>query len=106
MNAMASPDESAVWPRSPLGVQATPLAPRLDRLDGATIGFVWDFLFRGEELFAALDTELRRRYPTVEIVGYDTFGNIHGGDEAEVVAGLSDRLHRHHVDAVVAGIGC
>ncbi len=103
---MAPIDDSAVWPRSPVGVQSTPLAPRLDSLDDVTIGFVWDYLFRGEELFAELETELRRRHPGIRIVGYETFGNIHGGDEAEVVAGLSDRLHKHHVDAVVAGIGC
>ena len=71
----------AVWPRSSSGVQARRRADRLPSLDGARIAFLWDYLFRGDELFPVLEAELRERFPGVDIVGYDVFGNLHGSDE-------------------------
>ena len=67
-------------------------APRLDTLAGKRIGFAWDYLFRGEELFPVLAAELQRRFEGVEIVDYDMFGNLHGPHEHELVAALPDVL--------------
>ena len=64
----------AVWPRSPRGVQARRRADRLSSLEGTRIAFLWDYLFRGDELFPVLEAELRERFPGVDIVGYDVFG--------------------------------
>ena len=44
--------------------------------------------------------------PDIEIVGYETFGNLHGSDEKERVGRLPDDLRNRGVDAVVAGMGC
>lgn len=95
-----------VWPKSPLAVQARPLAERLDTLEGKRVGFLWDFLFRGHELFPVIEEELQRRFTRIEVVGYDDFGNTHGGDEAEVIAALPNRLRDRRIDAVVSGVGC
>jgi len=95
-----------VWPKSPLGVQARPPAPRLATLAGARIGFVWDYMFRGEEIFPILEAELTARFEGLEVVGYDTFGNIHGGEEASRVQQLPHVLATYRVDAVVCGNGC
>jgi len=100
------PTYDVVWPRSPRGVQAQQRAARLDTLDGARVAFLWDYLFRGDELFPVLATELERRFPTVEIVDYDEFGNPHGADEKERVGRLPDDLRSRGVDAVVSGMGC
>jgi hypothetical protein len=105
---MASTNEpvySVVWPKSPRAVQGRLPAARLDSLTGKRVAFVWDYLFRGEELFPVLESTLRERYD-VEVLGYDTFGNIHGSNEQAIVAGLADALRRHRVDAVVVGNGC
>ena len=75
--------DDVVWPRSARGVQARRPAPRLDTLDGARIAFLWDYLFRGDELFPVLERALRERFPSCDIVGYDVFGNLHGVDEKE-----------------------
>lgn len=96
----------AVWPKSPLAVQTRPLAERLDTLEGKRVGFLWDFLFRGHELFPVIEKELRNRFAGIEIVGYEEFGNTHGGDEAEVIAALPNRLRDRRIDAVVSGVGC
>ncbi|MEM9200956.1 MAG: hypothetical protein AAGC53_04825 [Actinomycetota bacterium] len=105
----AAPDEprfDCVWPRSARGVQARRRAPRLETLDGARIAFLWDYLFRGDELFPILEAELTRRFPRCEVVGYETFGNLHGSDEKERVGRLPDDLRTRGVDAVVSGMGC
>jgi hypothetical protein len=94
-----------VWPRSPLGVQSQRLAHRLDTLRGRTIGFLSDYLFRGDELFPALARELTERYDAV-IVSYDVFGNTHGPNEAQVVGEIASILASRGVDAVVSGVGC
>lgn len=103
---MSEPSYEVVWPKAPLGVQSRPLAPRLDDLNGKRIAFLWDYLFRGEELFPLLTEQLIDRYPDIEIVDYDEFGNTHGSDEKQMIAGLPAALASRHVDAVVSGVGC
>jgi hypothetical protein len=100
------PTYSVVWPSSPLGVQQHRPAPRLPTLDGKRVAFLWDYLFRGDELFPVLADELERRFEGVDIVGYETFGNLHGADEKEKVAALPEELRTRQVDAVVSGMGC
>lgn len=95
-----------VWPRSPRGVQQRRRADRLDSLAGKRVAFLWDYVFRGDELFRVLGDQLRRRFDGVEIVDYAEFGNLHGADEKARLAALPDELRRRHVDAVVSGMGC
>ena len=95
-----------VWPRSPRGVQQRRRATRVDTLAGKRVAFLWDYLFRGDELFPVLADELRSRYPDVEIVDFVEFGNLHGTDEKQRVGRLPDDLRTRGVDAVVSGMGC
>jgi hypothetical protein len=95
-----------VSPRPPLGVQVRSTAARLDTLVGKRIGFVWDYMFRGDEIFPALEHALLERFPGLEVVGYDTFGNIHGNDEKALVAAMPAVVSQHLVDAVIVGNGC
>ena len=81
------------------------LAPRLDDLRGRRIGFLWDYMFRGEELFPVLERELSARFPGVEFVGHEAFGNIHGPEEAQLVGEIPSVIAARGVDAVVAGVG-
>ena len=69
------------------------------------MAFLWDYLFRGDELFPILAEQLEARFAGVEIVGYIEFGNLHGADERERVAQLPDDLRSRGVDAVVSGMG-
>lgn len=96
----------ALWPRSPRGVQQRRQAPRLDSLDGKRLAFLWDYVFRGDELFPILEQELTTRFRDVQILGYEVFGNLHGSDEKERVGRLPDDLRHRGVDAVVSGMGC
>ncbi len=96
----------AYWPRSPRRVEIRPLAPRLATLAGKNIAFLWDFLFRGDEVFAVLEAELKARYPGVSFVDWREFGNTHGTDERKVVAALPERFKQLGVDAAISGMGC
>ena len=104
MGAMTTYD--VVWPGSAQGIQRRRQADRLETLDGRRVAFLWDYLFRGDELFPLLEEELRRRHPGIDILPYDVVGNTHGGDEAEVMQALPRTLRDRGVDAVVSGMGC
>jgi hypothetical protein len=95
-----------VWPRARRVVERRDLAPRLPSLEGRTIAFLWDSVFRGDEIFPLLEDALRRRFPDARFIGWDTFGSTFGGEESRTIADLPDRLRRLGVDAVVSGIGC
>ena len=103
---MDDPRYDVVWPRSARGVQRRRVADRLDGLAGRRVAFLWDYVFRGDEVFPVLARELMARFEDIEIVGYETFGNLHGADERERVGRLPDDLRDRGVDAVVSGMGC
>jgi hypothetical protein len=94
------------WPRTPRQASAKSLAPRLATLEGKTIGQLWDYVFRGDEVFQFLEEGLKARFPGVRFVNWREFGNTHGSDEREVVAALPQRLREKGVDAVISGMGC
>ena len=56
-----------VWPRGARTVQASNVAPRLDTLEGKTVAQLWDYLFRGDEIFAILEEGWQQRYPGREV---------------------------------------
>jgi len=95
-----------VWPKSTLGVKSVSLANRLDSLDGARVAFLWDYVFRGDELFVHLGKRLGERVASIEVVHYEEFGNTHGSDEKAMISALPAKLRDRGVDAVVSGIGC
>ena len=94
------------WPRSPRQTKVKSLAKRLDTLDGKTIAQLWDFLFRGDQVFELLEEGIKKRYPGVRFVSWREFGNTHGSDEAQVLADLPKRFKEFGVDGVISGMGC
>jgi hypothetical protein len=100
------PPEPVVWPRSAKTIQSKPLAPRLAALEGKTVAFVWDYLFRGDEIWGIVKAELDARHPGMRFIDHEVFGSTHGEDEHRVLAELPARLAEHRVDAVVSGMGC
>ena len=100
-----------VWPSGKLGIKKGKLAPRLPDLSGKTICELSHMSYRGDDIFPALREELKRRYPGIKFVTYETFGNFRrdswegwDGSELEKHPGLRDLLLKHNCDAVIAGI--
>lgn len=97
---------AALWPRGPRQAKVKPLAKRLDTLEGKTIAWLWDYVFRGNEVFEQMEESLRLRYPGIRFLHWDQFGNTHGSDERQVIADLPSKLKALGADAVVSGMGC
>ncbi len=95
-----------VWPRAPRTEPVGELAARPATLDDKTVAFVWDYLFRGDEIFPVIEAELTARYAGVRFVDWSVFGSTHGENEHEIVAGLGAKLRSLGVDAVVSGMAC
>ena len=96
----------AFWPRSPRQSKLRPVARRLDTLEGKTIAQLWDFLFRGDEVFDLLEEGLKAKFPGVRFLSWREFGNTHGSDEREMIAALPARLKSLGVDGVICGMAC
>ncbi len=95
-----------VWPRGKRRSEAVRFARRLDTLEGKTVGELWDWIFRGDQIFPVIEKELVKRYPGIKFVNYDVFGSTQGFDEAQVLAGLPDKLKQYKCDAVISAVGC
>ena len=102
---IGEPRYQVVWPLGRTVEHTREPQSRVARLEEATIGLVWDYGFRGDEMFEILKPELETRYPGVKFVDYAVFGNIHGADQRNVVEQLPDRLAEHGVDAVIVAVG-
>ena len=96
----------AYWPRGARQQRTRALAPRLTSLAGKTVAQIWDYLFKGDEVFALLEEGLKARYPDVNFVSWREFGSTHGGEEKAALAELPRRLKDLGVDAVVSGMAC
>jgi hypothetical protein len=69
---------------SPLGgetLRRRPLAPRLDRLEGKTIGESWNGDFKGDLTFPMIRKLLQERFPGLRIVPYGALPYLHGADD-------------------------
>lgn len=97
--------ESVVWPLAPSAATAVTGHRRVDRLDGKTIAFIWDDLFRGDQMFAAFVAAARERGHEITVVPHQAFGDVHGHDEREVVRAIPERLREHGVDVAIVGVG-
>ncbi|MFC2059295.1 hypothetical protein ACFLTS_06665 [Chloroflexota bacterium] len=95
-----------VWPRGNKTTETTSFAKRLDTLEGKTIGELWNWVFRGDEIFPAMEKEMSKRYPGIKFASYETFGSMHGGEEGKALEDLPDKLKQNKCDAIVAGVGC
>ena len=95
-----------VWPRGNSQKKVLPLAPRPASLAGVRIAFLWDYVFRGDEIFSHLAEALRARYPGVEFVRWEEFGSTHAEDERALIAALPQRLKELGVGAAISGMGC
>ena len=95
-----------LWPRAPRQMQQRALAPRLTSLEGKTVAQLWDYLFKGDEVFELLEEGLRARFPGVRFVSWREFGSTHGDEEKDALAALPRRFKEMGVDAVLSGMAC
>ena len=96
----------AHWPRGVRQQATRALAPRLATLEGKTVAQIWDYLFKGDEVFELLEEGLKKQFPGIKFVSWRDLGSTHGGDEKENLAALPQRFKELGVDAVISGMAC
>ena len=94
-----------VWPLGKSVIQEVAATRRVSDLSGKKVAELWDWMFRGDEIFPIIRESLRKRYPGIEFVEYPVFGNTHGGKEAGVIAALPELLSKHGCDVVISAVG-
>lgn len=95
-----------VWPRGRRQIGMISPAPRLDDLNGKTVAQLWDFLFRGDDIFVLLEEGLTSRYPGIRFINWREFGSTHDQDERTTLGALEAKFREHNVDAIISGMAC
>jgi hypothetical protein len=97
---------------SPAGgpvVRQQDVAPRLDALEGKTIGEVWNGVFKGDQTFPLIRQLLKERIPGIRIVPYTEFPFHHGGDNPSQQKALAVEIaalaKEKGCDAIITGNG-
>ena len=94
-----------LWPLGRSTSKTVRMNPRLREGEPKRIGLVWDFMFRGDEMFSLMQPGLEHKYPGSTFLPASTFGNIHGHDEREVIKALPGILRDQRIDAIIVGVG-
>jgi len=83
------------------------LAPRLSSLEGKRVALVFDYAFRGDEMFAEFMRQADERFSDVTFLDPDKFGNFHGPAEEgeEAMRRLAQALEDQEFDAAIVGVG-
>ena len=94
-----------VWPGGKRVAPDIPSTQRLDTLNGKTICELWDYEFRGVEIFSILEKAMRERYPGVKFVSWREFPT-EGDHRFPDWKSHPDVLAQKGCDAVITGMGC
>ena len=78
---------------------------KVDGLAGKTIAFIWDDVFRGDDMFNAFEKAAEERGMGFVSIPHEVFGDLHGHDERGVHARIPELLRELKVDAAVVGVG-
>lgn len=99
---------------SPLGEsitqKTTRLAPRLDTLNGKTVGEIWNGGFKADVMFPIIEEMLRARYPEVRFIPYTEFpavtiASLESVKKAGTLEAVRSALLEKGCDAVITGNG-
>lgn len=85
-------------------MDASPGQPR-QAAGSLRLAFVWDHLFRGDEINEHIRDAVATRVDDAVFFGHDLFGDIHGSDERAVVADIPDKMLEYRVSAAIVGVG-
>ena len=97
---------------SPLGLEAVKqagAAPRLDRLDGKTIGEFWNGVFKGDQTFPVIRKLLKQKFPGLTIIPFTEFphapGSDHPSKQRELARRMAELAKEKHCNSVISGNG-
>ncbi len=93
-----------------IGGTRAPLAPRLDTLNGKTIGQIWNGGFKADVSFPIIEDMLRALYPAVKFVPFTEFpavtmASLEPVRKAKTLEAVRSALLEKGCDAVITGNG-
>jgi hypothetical protein len=97
------PSFHVVHPVSRRPVVAKTSNADLPGLTGKKIALVWDYLFRGDDVFRLVKERFHAGGSGVEFVDHEVFGDIHGHEE--LLDQLPSRLEEMGVDGTIVATG-
>lgn len=97
------PSFDVLHPVSRRPVVARTSNPDLPGLTGKKIALVWDYVFRGDDVFRLVKERFQAKLSGVEFVDHEVFGDIHAHDE--LLDQLPGRLEEMRVDAAIVATG-
>lgn len=97
------PSFDVVHPVSRRPVVARTSNADLSSLTGKKIALVWDYLFRGDDVFRLVKERFQAERPGVEFVDHEVFGDIHSHEE--LLDQLPGRLEEMGVDGTIVATG-
>ncbi len=97
------PSFDVVHPASRRPVVARTSNADLPGLAGQKIALVWDYLFRGDDVFRLVKERFGAERSGVEFVDHEVFGDIHSHDE--LLGQLPSRLEEMGVDGTIVATG-
>ena len=104
--------ENEIGVVSPVGLsgqQQTAIAPRLETLQGKTIGEVYNHHFKGDQMFGIYRQLLQQRYPGVCVIPYTELpASFVGGDTAyhrRIAKEIAAQAKAKGCDALIVGNG-
>lgn len=104
-NERDEPRYAVVWPLGAREFGEAETVERVADLSGKRIAAIWDYLFRGDEIFDIVTRKLAARFAGLTTVSHTVFGNTHGSRQRQLLAEVPDKLREHRVDAVVSLLG-
>ncbi|MCW5603815.1 MAG: hypothetical protein KIT18_04630 [Burkholderiales bacterium] len=97
---------------SPLGQEAVRqagAAPRLDSLNGKTIGEFWNGVFKGDQTFPVIRRLLLQKFPDLKVIPFTEFphapGSDHPSKQRELARQMAVLAREKGCDAVISGNG-
>ena len=100
---------SVVSPAGLEAVEAKLSSPRLDDLNGKTVGEIWNGVFKGDTTFPIIRKLLKDRYPRLNIIPYTEFPHTHVSDNAtkqrERATLIANLAKEKGCDAMLSGNG-
>lgn len=98
-----------VNPTGSESITDSPVSPRLDTLDGKTIGETWNHDFKGDTMFPIYRELLKQRYPGIKIIPYTEFpsSTLAGTPsyQREISGRIADLAKERGCDAMISGNG-
>ncbi len=99
------PIYEVVSPECPIVLEPTAITSPVGDLSGMVVAELWDWRFRGDDMFPIIERELKSHFPGLEFIGYEEFGDTHTAEEEAVQERALSIIRERGAQAVISAVG-